>query len=126
MLVYTGVHLCPNNFADLIVDTQRYQNGSLNPGSVCDDGDFNRWEKVLTEVTALGVIPSKPFVLERHKMVKEVMFDGSEEAQRMKVISFVSPLLSVTTVGCERGKDWGNGWDVGEWVSNDVLLNVKF
>ena len=68
-LVYTGIHLRPNNFADLIVDTWRYRNISLNPGGVCDDGDFDWWEKVLMEVTVLGVIPSEPFVLERHEMV---------------------------------------------------------
>ena len=69
MLVYTGIHLCPNNFANLIVDTWWYQNVSLNPGGVCDDGDFDWQEKVLVEVTTLGVIPSKPFILERHEMV---------------------------------------------------------
>ena len=39
-LIYTGVHLRLNNFANLIVDTQRYRNVMLNPGGVCDDGDF--------------------------------------------------------------------------------------
>ena len=68
-LVYTSIHLCPNDFADLIIDTWRYRNVSLNPGGVCNDGDFDRWEEVLTEVTALGVIPSEPFILERHEMV---------------------------------------------------------
>ena len=34
VLVYTGIHLCPNNFANLIVDTQRYQNVLLNPRGV--------------------------------------------------------------------------------------------
>ena len=63
------IHRYPNDFANLIIDTWRYQNVLLNPGGVCDDGDFNRWKEVLTEVTALGVIPSKPFVLERHEMV---------------------------------------------------------
>ena len=75
VLIYAGIHLCPNDFADLIVDTQQYQNVSLNPRGVCNDGDFNWWEKVLVEVTALGVVPSEPFVLERHEMVWEVMFD---------------------------------------------------
>ena len=65
VLVYASVHLHPNNFANLIVDTRRYRNVSLNPGGVCDDRDFNRWEEVLAEVTALRVVPSKPFVLER-------------------------------------------------------------
>ena len=125
-LIYAGVHLCPNDFADLIVDTRWYQNVLLNPGYVCDDGDFNRWEKVLMEVTMLRVIPSEPFILERHEMVKEVTFDGSEEAWKMKVISFVLLLLSVTTVGCEQWKDWGNGRDVGKQVSDDVLLDVEF
>ena len=69
MLVYAGIHLCPNDFADLIVDTQRYRNVSLNPGGVCNDGDFNRQEEVLVEVTTLGVVPSEPFVLETHEMV---------------------------------------------------------
>ena len=68
-LVYTGVHLRPDNFANLIVDTQGYRNVSLNPGGVCDDGDFNRWEEVLAEVTALGVVPSEPFILERHEVM---------------------------------------------------------
>ena len=36
---------------------------------MCDDGDFDWREKVLTEVTMLGVVPSKPFALERHEMV---------------------------------------------------------
>ena len=69
MFVYTGIHLCLDDFADLIVDTQRYQNVSLNLGGVCDDGDFDRQEEVLAEVSALRVVPSEPFVLERHKMV---------------------------------------------------------
>ena len=64
MLIYAGIHLCPNDFAYLIVDTQRCQNVLLNPGGVCDDGDFNRQKEVLAEVTALGVIPSKSFILE--------------------------------------------------------------
>ena len=68
-LVYTGIHLRPNNFANLIVDTRRYQNVSLNPGGVCDDGDFDWRKEVLAEVTALGVVPCESFVLERHKMV---------------------------------------------------------
>ena len=68
-LVYASVHLRPNNFANLIVDTRRYQNVSLNPGGVCNDGDFDWREKVLAEVTALRVVPSEPFVLERHEMV---------------------------------------------------------
>ena len=44
----------------------------------------------------------------------------------MKVIDFVLSLLSVTTAGCERWKDQGNGRDVGEGISNDVLLNAEF
>ena len=68
-LVYTGIHLCLNNFANLIVDTGWYRNVSLNPRGVCDDGNFNRREEVLAEVTALGVDPSEPFILERHEMV---------------------------------------------------------
>ena len=54
------------------------------------------------------------------------MFDGSEKTWRMKVVGFVSLLLSVTTVGCERRKDRGDSQDVSERVSNDVLLNVEF
>ena len=69
VLVYTGIHLRPDNFADLIVDTRRYQNVSLNPGGVCDNGDFDRREEVLAEVTALRVVPSEPFVLERHEVM---------------------------------------------------------
>ena len=69
MLIYASIHLHLNNFADLIVDTQRYQNVSLNPGGVCDDRYFDRQKEVLTEVTMLGVVPSKPFILERHEMV---------------------------------------------------------
>ena len=68
-LVYAGIHLHPNDFANLIVDTRRYQNILLNPWGVCDDGDFDRQEEVLMEVTVLGVIPSEPFILERHEMV---------------------------------------------------------
>ena len=44
----------------------------------------------------------------------------------MKVISFVPPLPSVTTAGCEQWQDWGNGWDVSEWISDDVLLDAEF
>ena len=54
------------------------------------------------------------------------MFDGPKKAQRMKVVGFVPSLLGVTTVGCKRWKDRGNGRDVGEWVSDDVSLNAKF
>ena len=52
-----------------IIDTWQYWNVSLNPRGVCNDGDFDWREKVLAEVTVLGVIPSEPFVLERHEMV---------------------------------------------------------
>ena len=69
MLIYASIHLCPNDFADLIIDTWQYWNVSLNPGGVCDDVDFDRQEEVLTEVTTLGVVPSEPFILERHEMV---------------------------------------------------------
>ena len=110
----------------MIVDTWRYWNVSLNPGGVCDDGDFNRQEEVLTEVTALGVIPSEPFILERHEMVKELTFGGPEKAQRMKVVGLVALLFGVATVGCKWWKDRGNGRDVGEWVSDDVSLDAKF
>ena len=68
-LIYTGIHLRPNDFANLIVDTGRYRNVSLNPRGVCDDGNFDRWEEVLAEVTTLRVVPSKPFVLERHEVM---------------------------------------------------------
>ena len=34
-LIYTGIHLRPNDFADLIVDTRQYQNVLLNPGRGC-------------------------------------------------------------------------------------------
>ena len=44
----------------------------------------------------------------------------------MKVVGFVLSLLGVTTVGCEWWKDQGNGWDVGEQISDDVLLNAEF
>ena len=44
----------------------------------------------------------------------------------MKVVGFVAPLFGVTTVGCERGKDRGNGRDVSERVSDDVSLDAKF
>ena len=69
MFVYASIHLCLNDSADLIVDTRWYQNVSLNSGGVCNDGDFDRWKEVLAEVTALRVVPSKPFILERHEMV---------------------------------------------------------
>ena len=68
-LVYTGIHFCPNDFADLIIDTWGYRNVSLNPGGVCDDGDFDWREEVLAEVTTLGVVPCETFVLERHEMM---------------------------------------------------------
>ena len=41
----------------------------LNPGGVCDDRDFDRWKEVLARVTTLRVVPSEPFILERHEMV---------------------------------------------------------
>ena len=44
----------------------------------------------------------------------------------MKVVSFVPLLLGVTTTGCERWKDRGNGRDVGERVTDDVSLDAKF
>ena len=54
------------------------------------------------------------------------MFDGPEEAWRMKDDGFVPSLLGVTTAGCERRKDRGNGRDVGERVSDNVSLDAKF
>ena len=59
-LVYTGIHLHLNNLTNFVIDTWWYQNVLLNPGGVCDDGDFDRQEEVLAEVTALGVVPSEP------------------------------------------------------------------
>ena len=59
-------------------------------------------------------------------MVKELMFGRPEKARRMKVVGLVVLLFGVATVGCEQLKDRGNGWDVGEWVSDDVSLNAKF
>ena len=44
----------------------------------------------------------------------------------MKAVGFVPSLLGVVTMGCEQQKDWGNGQDVGEQVSDDVSLNAKF
>ena len=44
----------------------------------------------------------------------------------MEVVSLVASLFGVATMGCERWKDRGNGRDVGERVSDDVSLNVKF
>ena len=44
----------------------------------------------------------------------------------MQVVGFVASLFGVATVGCERGKDRGNGRDVGKRVSDDVSLNAKF
>ena len=44
----------------------------------------------------------------------------------MKAVGFVPSLLGVATVGCKRWKDRGNGWNVGERVSDDVSLNAKF
>ena len=97
----------------------------LNPGGVCDDGIFHRQKEVLMEVTTLGVFPSEPFILERHEMVHKITFDWPEKAWRMKVVGFVVSLFSVATAGCEQWKDWGNGWNVGEWVSDDVSLNAE-
>ena len=54
------------------------------------------------------------------------MFNRPEKAWRMKVIGFVLLLLSVMTAGCEWWNDRGNGWDVGEEISDDVPLNAKF
>ena len=54
------------------------------------------------------------------------MFNGPEKAQRMKDVGFVPLLLGVMTAGCERWKDQGNGRDDGEWISNDVSLDVEF
>ena len=44
----------------------------------------------------------------------------------MKVVGLVALLFGVATVGCEWWKDRGNGWDVGERISDDVSLNAKF
>ena len=54
------------------------------------------------------------------------MFNAPEKAWRMKVVGFVPSLLGVMTVGCKWWKDWGNGRDVGEWVSDNVSLNEEF
>ena len=54
------------------------------------------------------------------------MFDGPEKARRMKVVGFVLSLLGVMTAGCEQWKDRGNGQDVGEQISNNVLLDAEF
>ena len=54
------------------------------------------------------------------------MFCGPERTRRMKVVGLVASLFGVATAGCEWWKDRGNGWDVGEQVSDDVLLNAEF
>ena len=64
MLVYAGIHLRANNFAHFVIDTWGYQNVLLNPGCVCDDGDFDGWKEVLTEMMVLRFAPSKSFILE--------------------------------------------------------------
>ena len=44
----------------------------------------------------------------------------------MKVVGFVASLCGVMTMGCKWWKDRGNGWDVSEWISDDVLLDAEF
>ena len=48
------------------------------------------------------------------------------KTRRMKVVGLVASLFGVATAGCEWWKDRGNGWDVGEQVSDDVSLNGNF
>ena len=68
-LVYTGIHLHLNNFANFVIDTQWYWNDPLNPGGVCDDQDFNRWKEVFVEMTVLGIVLSESFILEQHEVM---------------------------------------------------------
>ena len=64
MLIYAGIHLHVNNFADFVIDARWYWNVLFHPGCVRNDRDFNRWKEVLVEMTVLGVVPGKSFVLE--------------------------------------------------------------
>ena len=63
-LIYTGIHLRPNNLANFVINTWWYWNVLLNPGGVCDDQDFDWQKEVFAEMTMLGVVPSKSFILE--------------------------------------------------------------
>ena len=65
----SGIQLCPNNFANFVVDSRWYQDVPLDPGCVCDDRDFDRRKEVLAEMTTLRVVPSESFILEQHKMM---------------------------------------------------------
>ena len=69
MLVYAGIHLHVNDFADFVIDAGWYWNVLFNPGCVHDDGDFDGWKEVLTEMTMLKVIPSESFILECHEIM---------------------------------------------------------
>ena len=77
-LVYAGIHLCPNDFADLIVDTWQYRNVSLNSGGMCNHGDFNRQE-VLMEVTVLGVIAVNPLFCRDMKWCRRLRSMGQRK-----------------------------------------------
>ena len=68
-LIYTGIHLHANDFADFVIDARRYQNVPFDPGHVHDDRDFDRWKEILVEMNMLGVIPSKSFIFECHEMM---------------------------------------------------------
>ena len=63
VFIHASVHLHMYNLANFVIDTGGHSNVAFDPRHVCDDGDFDRREEVFAEMTPLGVIPGKSFVL---------------------------------------------------------------
>ena len=67
--VHTCIHLYVNYPANFIVDARWYWDISLDPRSVCYNGNFDGGEEVFTKVTTLRIVPSKAFILKGDEMV---------------------------------------------------------
>ena len=67
--VHTCIHLYANYPANFIVDARRYWDVLLDPRSVHYNGNFDGGEEVFMKVTALGIVPSKAFVLKGDEMM---------------------------------------------------------
>ena len=61
--IHTCIHLYANYPTDFVIDAGQYWNISLYPRGMCYNGTFDRREEVFMKVTMLGIVPSKPFIL---------------------------------------------------------------
>ena len=70
LLVDSGRNLVLNDLADLVVESSRNRNVSLDPGNMGDDGHDNRREEIFSELASLAVVPCKSLLIDHHEVVE--------------------------------------------------------